>query len=125
MTMKAERFKTLCRRILHLEVNGWDAEMPDDWQIMVFTRNGVEPLDSWMDNVDKKQILLCGESVNEYPGELVSGDAVGEYKAKLKAEIQKMIDDPYRYDCDEIDTFAKDVVLNDVLELVDQISNEK
>ena len=63
--MKADKFKTLCRRILHLEENGWRAEMPDDWNIMVFTRHGIEPLDSWMDEVDNKQILLCGESVNE------------------------------------------------------------
>ena len=41
------------------------AEMPDDWKIMVFTRHGIEPLDSWMDEPHNKQILLCGESVNE------------------------------------------------------------
>lgn len=65
--MKAKKFKTLCRRILNLEANGWKAEMPDDWKIMVFTRHGIEPLDSWMDEVDNKQILLCGKSVNEEP----------------------------------------------------------
>ena len=65
--MKAEKFKTLCRRILHLEPNGWHKEMPDDWRLMVMTRHGVEPLDSWMDEPDKKQILLCGESVNGEP----------------------------------------------------------
>ena len=65
--MKAEKFKTLCRRILNLEANGWKAEMPDDWKIMVFTRHGIEPLDSWSDEPDNKQILLCGKSVNEEP----------------------------------------------------------
>ena len=65
--MKAKKFKTLCRRILHLDANGWNAEMPDDWKIMVFTRHGIEPLDTWMDESQNKQILLCGKSVNDEP----------------------------------------------------------
>lgn len=62
--MEAKKFKELCRRILHLEPNGWHTEMPDNWRMMICTRHGVEPMGSWFDEPHNKQILLCGESAD-------------------------------------------------------------
>ena len=63
--MKAKDFKTLCRRILNLEANGFHTEMPDDWNVNILTKNGVETLETWMDEPHYKQILLCGKSAND------------------------------------------------------------
>lgn len=67
--MKAKDFKTLCRRILNLEANGFHTEMPDDWNVNILTKNGVEMLETWMDEPHCKQILLCGKTANDNPVE--------------------------------------------------------
>lgn len=67
--MKAKDFKTLCRRILNLEANGFHTEMPDDWNVNILTKNGVDTLDTWIDEPHCKQILLCGKSANDNPVE--------------------------------------------------------
>ena len=97
--MKAEKFKTLCRRILNLEANGWKAEMPDDWEIMVFTRHGIEPLDSWMDEPHNKQILLCGESVNEVSADdkKMAGNLISELlNLKMRGLIKDTTYEKYK-----------------------------
>lgn len=70
--MKAKDFKTLCRRILNLEANGFHTEMPDDWNVNILTKNGVETLETWMDEPHYKQILLCGNSTNDNSAEDVT-----------------------------------------------------
>ena len=75
--MKAKDFKTLCSRILNLEANGFHTEMPDDWNVNILTKNGVETLETWMDEPHYKQILLCGKSANDNPLEEVTQSNVG------------------------------------------------
>ena len=63
--MKAKKFKTLCRRVLGLEQNGFDGEMPDDWNIKILTCNGTEDFDSWDDCHSCKETVLCANSSEE------------------------------------------------------------
>ena len=60
--MKGKDFKVLCRRVLGMDNAFQGKEMPDDWEIQIGTKHGVEKLDTWMD--DGKATILFGESSN-------------------------------------------------------------
>lgn len=61
--MKGKEFKVLCRRVLGMDFWFKGKEMPDDWEIQIGTKHGIEKLDTWMD--DNNAIVLYGESDNE------------------------------------------------------------
>ena len=83
--MKAKVFKTLCRRCLNLEPNGFGGEMPDDWNINIGTCLGEEDILMWDDDHKGRTTTIIGVSMDGY-----KEDALKHFSTKeLLAEIKK------------------------------------
>lgn len=83
--MKAKQFKTLCRRCLNLEANGFGSEMPDDWNINIGTCLGEEEILTWDDNHEDRTTTIIGVSMDGY-----KEDALKHFSTEeLLKEIEK------------------------------------
>jgi hypothetical protein len=82
--MKGKDFKTLCRRCLNLEANGFHGEMPDDWNINIGTCLGEEDILSWDDNVSEKTTTIIGVSMDGYKEDALKHFSTEELLAEIK-----------------------------------------
>ena len=65
--MDGQTFKTLCRRCLNLEANGFGGgEMPDDWKVNIGTCLGEEDILLWDDTHSERTTTLVGVSMEGY-----------------------------------------------------------
>lgn len=67
--MKGKKFKEFCRIVLGLSPNGFNGEMPDDWNIKILTGNGEEDIKGWDDSHGDKETVLYAPSADMTPEE--------------------------------------------------------
>ena len=83
--MNGKEFKSLCKKCLNLEANGFGGEMPDDWKVNIATALGEEDI-LWQDDTHgERKMTFLGVSMNGH-----KEDALKHFTTKeLLKEIEK------------------------------------
>ena len=82
--MNGKEFKSLCRKCLNLEPNGFGGEMPDDWKVNVATALGEEDI-LWQDDTrNERKMTFLGTSLNGYKEDILKIFSTEELLKEIK-----------------------------------------
>jgi len=82
--MNGKEFKSLCRKCLNLEPNGFGGEMPDDWKVNVATALGEEDI-LWQDDTcNECKMTFLGTSLNGHKEDILKIFSTEELLNEIK-----------------------------------------